>query len=381
MQLRKKLAVLTAVALPLTGIAVFGGVTAANAGGGPLLTCAQVGANPSGPGAAMSFSEGGSPAGVYLNSGAGVTAALAANAFNGNTSITIGRNLLTVGQTLTVAGFTGTYTVANQSATEASLALGGTTNVVGVTPNLTGNLGKGGETKAKGVVTVNPTDGTNDTTAFDGNLTENFSLEASSCTSSASVPGEFSPTEAFVTASVPVSNSAIGLTAGAGALTGSSGATITFPAIGDGWSQPVTTTGSWNVAKADKVELGVGDGFGVVYGDGAITGDFATSKAGTLNLGVSDIVVCTEGELEAIAGTGPDTAHISTGANPLAVCDSGTASYYAPATDGSGNPTQAGLHEILSAETGGSSVNGGDGTPIAAIYGIQVAGLIGSQVL
>src|SRR5208283_5535090 len=98
----------------------------------------------------------------------------------------------------------------------------------------------------------------------------------------------------------------------------------------------------------------------IYFKGGVVTGDFATPKLGYLPENALDaMTVCTQGELEAIAGTGPDTGKISSGANPLVVCDGGTNPAYT---------SQSGLTDILDAETasGGATTDGADGTPVAA---------------
>ncbi len=349
------------VALALSGLAALGEVATAGAGSGPLLTCGVVGPSSSGPGTAITFNNG--TTGVYLAARAQASDVLIDPAYNGDTSITINAAVVR-GQTLTVAGFTGTYTVTDVSYENAENP---DPDVVTVTPALTGNLAKGGETKAKGIVAVNATDGSGTTEAYNPDITENVDLALSGCASSADAPGEFSPTQADITGTATVSNSAVALTATPAALN----ATVTFPNIGSGWTQPVATAVGWDSAKGNSFNH---SDYDLVYADGAVTGDFATSKSAELNLSVlGGMTVCTQGELEAIAGTGPDTGTIHEGASELAVCDGGTDPAYTGLT---------GLQEIAEAESapGGTQLDGNDGTPIVAVWGLEVISG-GSQVV
>ena len=119
MKIRKRLAVAAAVLLPLSGLAVFSGVQAANAGAGPLLSCPNTTAD-SGQ---VTF-DGGSN-GIYLNSNAGQTAELVDSALGGGTGIVINKLAIT-GQTLSLAGVTtggidgnGTFLVAGDITPDA----------------------------------------------------------------------------------------------------------------------------------------------------------------------------------------------------------------------------------------------------------------------
>src|SRR5271156_3468853 len=88
--------------MPLAGFAAFGGVEAAGAST-PLLTCTSTNG-------AVTFNNGGT--GIYLNSNTGSSAELLAEAFGGETSITINK-LAISGQTFVLddAGTPYTYTV------------------------------------------------------------------------------------------------------------------------------------------------------------------------------------------------------------------------------------------------------------------------------
>lgn len=371
MHLKSKLTFLAAVALPLAGLATFGGSQLSQAAAGPALTCTQVTGGNTEANSAVTFTSGGNTTGISLSSAPGQAAALVDNAFNGNASIVINKAVV-VGQTLTVAGFTGTYVVTSdsypgyQAGPPASILV--TPDTVGLNMPLAGNVGKGGETKIKGAVTVNATDGTNGTVTYNGSVTENVNLALSSCTSSNAAAGDFSPTQVGVVATAPGSNSAAQLEQAPADLNG----TVTFPSIGSDYVQPVSTAIGFNTAKSDTLNL---SDFALTYSKGLVTGDYGTTKAELQLSALAAMTVCSQGELQAIAtGTGPDAVSgtdpthtaIAEGANPLVVCDSGTNPAF---------PSASGLGEILSSETAppGTTVDATDGTPIGAIYAIQVA--------
>src|SRR3974390_1666220 len=102
MKIRRKLAVIAAaITVPLAGVAVAGGIQAATAGGGPLLTCQFVDSTTSG----IEFDGGGGPgtAGIFLDANAGGTYTLTANALGNQTAISI-TGLAQTGETLSIAG-------------------------------------------------------------------------------------------------------------------------------------------------------------------------------------------------------------------------------------------------------------------------------------
>jgi len=375
MKIRKRLAVAAAVLLPLSGLAVFSGVQAASAGGGPLLTCPNTTAD------SGTISFGGGADGIYLNSNAGQTGALVSNALGGATGIVINKLAIT-GQTLTIAGVTtggidgnGTFRVAGNVTPDApSYAV---VDVTLTTPLPTTTAKGNILAKSKSVVTVAATDGTNNTTLYNTSQTENMSLALAGCASSVVGSGEYAPNEATVTGTATVSNAATGLEGSPAPLS----ATAVFPPIGSGWGDNGGSGGqgssslSFTNTKADTINLGT---FAITYGAGVVTGDFASAKAGTLHLNALDaMTVCTQDELEAIAGSGPDwtgnSGLIATGADPLSVCDGGTLNLNTQTGVGGAYPAN-GLDEILAAETntsGGADV-GGDGSPVVAIWAIQV---------
>ena len=364
MHLKNKLTFLAAVALPLAGLATFGGSQlTAQAAAGPTLLCTSVTGGNTVANSAITFTSGGNTTGISLDALPGFNAVLLDAATNGQSTITI-NTITTKGQTLSVAGFTGTYQVLSDSTPGSGVE---SPDTVTLTAPLFGNTGKGGETKAKGAVTINATDGTNGTVAYNPDVTENVNLALSSCSSTASAAGDFSPTQVGVVATAAGSNAADSLEAAPADLNG----TVTFPTIGADYVQPVSTSIGFNTQKSDTLNL---SDFGLTYSKGLVTGDYGTTKAELQLSALAGMTVCSQNELQAIAsGTGPDAVSgtdpthtaIAEGANPLVVCDSGTAPAF---------PGASGLGEILAAETasGGATVNAFDGSPIGAIYAIQV---------
>ena len=372
MKIRKRLAVAAAVLLPLSGLAVFSGVQAASAGGGPLLTCPNTTAD------SGQIDFGGGSNGIYLNSNAGQTGALVDNALGGATSIVINKLAIT-GQTLTIAGVTtggidgnGTFQVMGNVTPDAPSYAVVDVNLTTPLPTTTakGNI----LAKSKSVVTVAATTGANQTEAYNTSQTENMSLSLAGCASSATLPGEIAPNSATVTGTATVSNAATGLEGSPAPLT----ATVAYPTLPAGYGDNGGSGGtgssslSFSDTKADTINLGT---FAITYGAGVVTGDFAAAKSGTLHLNALDsMTVCTQDELQAIQdGTGPDSGTIAEGADPLSVCDGGTLNLNTQTGVGGAYPAN-GLSEILAAETNqsGGADNGGDGSPVVAIWAIQV---------
>jgi hypothetical protein len=415
--LRKKLAVVAAAALPLTGVALFGGIQAVSAAGGPTLTCTALApAVDAGALGGITFTNvsGGGQTGVSLNSNAAQSAiivpitaaqiaAFEADGFssaagftvttgsvtNGDDVVTINKGVV-AGQTLTVTGFTGTYTVLSDVSLGAGLV---TPDQVTLTTDLEGGTPiKGVVAKAKGIVTVNATDGTNGTTAYNGAVNENVAMEGDSCSSSANLPGSFAPTTVDINATTAATNSASGLELPPGALDGS----ITLPAIGPDYTQPVATTFGFDIVKDNKLNL---TDFDESFAKGVVLGDYATTKAALDINALANMTVCTSGELAAITDTpyvaidpvthlaetpvpngGPDSTNnggpIHTGASPLAVCDGGTDMAYPittlPPSLGGGTEPTAGVGEILAVELDPSgNPPTGDGTAVSEIVEIQ----------
>lgn len=363
MQIRKKLTILVAAALPLTGIAVFGGIQAANAGGGPTLQCSTLAGN-------IDFNNGSGA--VYLNAGAGATTELAAAAAAAATTIDVvstiktGSVSLLVGQTLTVNG-TGPYSIASTATTTDPAD----TNVTLTSPLV------GGAEKVKAAVVVAPTGNvTGETVAYTTNATaEDLTASLSTCGSTATYPGEFGPDQATLSGSSPAGVNA------AKALEGTPAPftlNVTFPSPGPDYTAPIPTVETFPGGKDDALVLTGPNPFTLTEKAGVVTGDYATPKAGYLELdALVGFTVCTEGELAAIDGDadlpGTSTPNpaaaanggpISPGADPNAVCDGGTSPAY---------PGASGLSEVLAAETSNTAGTGGDGTPIVAIYDIAVS--------
>lgn len=357
MQVRKKLALVAAAALPLTGIAVFGGIQAANAGGGPLLECPNLSGT-------LTFNNGAT--GEYLNAGSGGTGELAVGAAAGATTIDVANGKGSTAsaledQTLTIAG--ATYTATAESTTPS----GETYNQITITPGLAA------AEKAKTAVTVNPTTTTAYTVAYNATgVSEDLTATATGCGSTADYPGEFAPNTISLTGTTPDEpNEAKSLEATPAPFTISVG----FPSISSDWTQPTAETLTFPGGKDDSLDLLT---FQILEKAGVVASgeDYATTKAGELNLNaLVSFTVCTEGELDAINGVdtlangdpNEDAAvhggPISPGASPLAVCDGGTSPAY---------PEANGLDEVLASETSDTATNGYDGTPLVAIWGISV---------
>ncbi len=193
-------------------------------------------------------------------------------------------------------------------------------------------------TASGGVITIG------ETTQAPANIYSDQNFAASNCgTGTVNAVGDFAPLSASMvgSSSGTTPNSAIGLenTPGAIALN------ITYPTLGSGWadsggypnaaSQPTTslTLGGKNAfvllaaGPGPSGACGVGSANCDSYTHGVATGDYPTTSKGNLGLEVNGMVFCTLGELQAIAGSGPDhgtaPTHIPTGADPLQVCEGG----------------------------------------------------------
>jgi len=73
MNIRKRLVVAAAVVLPVSGLVVLGGAQVASAGGPPVLSCSNLGANPSDATGGVTFDNGSGPGTAGLDLGAGLT--------------------------------------------------------------------------------------------------------------------------------------------------------------------------------------------------------------------------------------------------------------------------------------------------------------------
>jgi len=225
-----------------------------------VLTCPQLQPDPAnyGPGSAgsggTSFDNGGGPgsAGLYLAANNGKTGVLAANAFEGNTSIKI--SVLAISnQTLTITGATGTYTV-----TAESNALGAPVSyaypaTVTISPPLvvTAPPVKGvQELKGKVTpVTVNPTVTTPNRTINDAvtSGTDLSSATANFTNADLGLPisGSYLGVNAFsgVSPTIATVNSTTDVTLSAPASTNASGVVVT---IGNDNFAPANVTGDFD---------------------------------------------------------------------------------------------------------------------------------------
>ena len=176
MNIQKKLALMGALALPLAGLATFGGAQVAGAAT-PLLTCQAV-SPAAGATGGESFtlnSDGSNPgsAGINFDASAGGTMELGAGASENATSLSLidpvgSTALATTTQVLTIAGADGTYTVTSD--TFGALPPH-TPDVVTITPALSITGGGAKPLKAKAAVTVSPTATTAYRTVSDGAIT------------------------------------------------------------------------------------------------------------------------------------------------------------------------------------------------------------------
>ena len=178
MNIRRKLAVAAAVALPLGGLVAFGGVQAASAGGPPVLTCPSIQPDPSPAvvgGGGTTWDGGGGPgtSGLYFGAQAGGTFALLAGAAQGATSITI-NNIAIPGETITsIAGAVGTYAVTSDSTPLAAVS----PDVVGIDPPLNLVLPTK-PLKAKAAVVVGPTSTSSNRSVGDGVVVATTDLQS-----------------------------------------------------------------------------------------------------------------------------------------------------------------------------------------------------------
>jgi len=362
--------------MPLAGVAVAGGIQAASAGAGPLLSCTQIGTN-----SGITFNGG--TGGIFLNANNGGTykttdippvGGTGGVGLVGATSITI-TGSAQGGQQFTVAGDASAtvYTITGDVQPNAPSS---NPNILQFTPPIPSEGKNGVAFKDGSVVTVQASGtGTvaNPETPYNptGN-TENLTLDLGGCNSSSIVPGEVAPTGGVTeNLSGTVSNAATGLEGRPATISGN----VTFPSAGSNYTAEPASVLTCTQNKFDSTNL---TDFDVNYAGCAETGAFATTKHGAIAVSaLVSMTVCTAGELEAIDNTvvagfpnpgGPDSTNngglIASGATPTVVCDGGTASAYG------GN----GLDEILAAETNttGAPDNGADGTSILAIFQISL---------
>jgi len=362
--------VIAAIAMPLAGVAVAGGIQAASAGSGPLLNCTQIGTN-----SGITFSGAGigtsGHSGIFLNANNGGTykttdippvGGTGGVGLVGATSITITGSAQS-GQSFTVAG-DASATVYTVTSSVQPNAPSSNPNELQFTPAIPVEGKNGVAFKDGSVVTVQPSGtGTlaNPETPYSATAnTENLTLDLGGCTATSDVPGEVEPTGGITeNLSGTVSNAATGLEGKPATISGN----VTFPSAGSNYTSEPASTLTCTQNKYDTTNL---TDFDVQYAGCVETGAFATAKSGTIAVSaLVSMTVCTANEAQAIElGTGPDHPTIAQNADPLVVCDGGTASAYG------GN----GLDEILAAETNttGAPDNGADGSPILAIVQISL---------
>ncbi len=228
-----------------------------------------------------------------------------------------------------------------------------------------------------------------------------YDFQLNDCTASLAEPGLLSPVVGMLTGTSegPVGSN---LPKGAGVVASNDAAALEDPPVNwvGFWKPPPVPTGcpqcSWGDDGGWNTALNGGDGAAnpvapsnisftttkdntllldqnaYEFGDGAVTGDFATTKA-SLGLAGDGAVTCTVGQLQAITeGTGIDSSSIATGSSPLQVCDGGTDSSVTPA---------AALSNLINLELNPSAtVYGSDGTVIAGVWEIA-ADANGSAVI
>jgi hypothetical protein len=157
MNIRKKLAVAAAIALPVSGLAVLGGTELSAAGGPPILTCSSLGSDPT-PGVAntggVTFDNGSGPgtAGLSLGAGLSTTGVTSldedALAVGNNTAVI--PNEVIAGQTITL-GDSQTVTVVADATNKVGVASSKNFETVVFTPTVTTAIAK------KVALTINPT--------------------------------------------------------------------------------------------------------------------------------------------------------------------------------------------------------------------------------
>lgn len=185
MNIRTKLAVAAAVALPVSGLAVVGGgvFQAASAGGPPTLSCSSVGADPANTTGGVTFDNGSGPATGALDLGASInTTGLSTIDEDG---LAIGQNVVVMpaeaiaGQTLTLAN---SQVVTVVSDTTQKLGVAGAKNFETATfaPAATSVIAK------KSAVTINPS-----TTGSYSTLNSGLSVTSGSPVVTATASGTF----------------------------------------------------------------------------------------------------------------------------------------------------------------------------------------------
>jgi hypothetical protein len=157
MNIRKKLAVAAAVALPVSGLALLGGTQLSAAGGPPILTCSSLGSDPS-PAVpntgGVTFDNGSGPGTAGLSLGSGLSTSPVTSldedalAIGNNTAVI--PNEVIAGQTMTLANSQVVTVVADQTA-KVGVASSKNFETVIFTPAVTSAIAK------KAALTINPT--------------------------------------------------------------------------------------------------------------------------------------------------------------------------------------------------------------------------------
>jgi hypothetical protein len=274
--IKKKLAVCGALALPFAGLAAFGGAQAASAAA-PLLTCQAI-APASGLGGGETFtpnSDGSDPgsASVDFDSSAGGAMELAVGASNGATTLSLtdpagSTALATTDQVLTITGASGTYTVTADTFSAAPPHL---PDSVTITPGLAltdGVLKNGVETykplASKDAVTVAPTTNTPFRTVKDAVVTSGSATITSATADFVNSAYTGAPGGGDVGAPV---NGEIGATHGSGgtSITSSNGATLTIASVTN------STTAVLSSVVSQETSAGPPPTYGNISGTATVT--------------------------------------------------------------------------------------------------------------
>lgn len=311
----------------LAGLAAWGGVELSGAASASM---APINYSCSTTAAAITWQNGGDPAGLWLNANAGNSKAIITQpASNGDTSLYL--------SSIAVPG----EKVLFEKATYVVTSFNPSTGQAGITPAIAGlKATEPANTK----VDIEPTDGTNNTTAYSTSYDTNYSGTDSGCTVASGAPVSFYPT------TNNIAGSQTGTGNGAGGLENGQ-KDLNFQMTFNTDSNYSDNTASDPAPLSFKTATFNGTGY--TLSGGKLGGTLKTSNiSGTV--GINGAVVCTVDQMGAVGG----------GANPYAVCDGGTSS--------SVSPGQAAL-ELAQVESTGSGT-GSDGSPLIAIYTVFVGG-------
>jgi len=315
----------------LVGGAIWGGLTLAGAGAvTPTLNCDVSGS--------VLFDAGGGPGSgaLYLNSNPGNPKAVTETAINNGANSLLLESGGVPGQTILVG---------KQTVTITSSSVGTSGYTLGITPEVTGLKAP---IAAGKTVNIEPTTSGSGafagyTTAYSATVnTKDWNVSGSSCTSTTDIwPNSVG---LDITGSNG-GNSAAGLET-VPALAGS----VVYPSA-TGYTVNGTAPTFSFTSKDGTFNEETGT---YAYTKGVVTGTYA-SKAATASVSLTGVTVCTEDQLIAVEEHGE---------NPLAVCDGGSSSSVSPADAAA---------ELEGAE-GGGSANGSDGSPLLAIFKIDLGG-------